>query len=180
MESIYGLNIYLFLIAGIVLTVFAFSVYKLTRRGAKKSVESAVQDFTGKFERRHYRFHNGLECYQEQLTLEQTEELAVLLSEVNLSSNADFTLEMLTGALFTKKGLRRALEIALVSTNGDDLQAKVAQLTQDEVEAVLNDFFTLNPKMKLSFEIIKLAVASQEMKEASSLAGDSKTAQPAH
>lgn len=179
MEKIFNLETLGIIAAIIAIGMIAFSVYRHLRKVMRKKSPEAVQDFTGKFERRHYKFHNGLECYQEQLNLEQTEQLSVVLAEVNINEQTDLTLGMLSGALFEKKGLRRFLAIALRDTPAEGLDEKIGELTQDEVEAVLNDFFTLNPKMKFYFEILKIAVASQETTEARKLAGDLRKAQPA-
>jgi len=183
METMYGLNIYLFLIAGIVLTVFAFSVYKLTRKGARESAKSGVKDFTGKFERRDYRFHNGLECCQEQLTLEQNEEFSLLLDELDLGDMAGFTLEKMNKALYLNQGMRKLFAIALMNKQGGKLSEAerllFAGLKEAEVEEVIEDFFILNPRKKAQFDLLRAAADSLMLMEVRRQDGDSMTAQPA-
>ena len=88
----------------------AFIIYRVwfKKPEAKKS---STQDFTGKFERRHYKFHNGLEACQEQLGLDQNEEFAALLSKVDIDEPEKLTMDELNKMLYDNKGMRDLLGI---------------------------------------------------------------------
>lgn len=165
-------------------TVLAFSVYMWFKTVRKVSAKSAsVNDFTGKFERRRYRFHNGLECCQEQLSLEQNEEFSLLLEKVGLGDMAGFTIEKMNKALYSDKGMRDLFALALMNEDGSRLTplqlGQVAKLKDEEVETVINDFFTLNPAKKAQFDFLRAAAVSAMIMEVKSSDGDSMTAKPA-
>jgi len=141
----------------------AFIVFTAIKK--RKPQEGGVQDFRGKFERKYYKFHNGLEACQEQLNLKQNESYTQLLDRVEIGDASGMTLERLNKMLYADKGMRDLLGIVLLNNDGgylnDGQKALALTLKDDEVEAVLNDFFTLNPQKKALFELIKLAAVSQ-------------------
>lgn len=153
--------------AGLLISLYMIISYAVLRSKGSRKLKTK-----GKFARKYYNFNSGLKCWQEQLNLEQSEKLAELLNDVELDSNTELTLSMINTALFRKKGLRRFLLIIL-NADTELSENDFVQLKQDETEAVLNDFFTLNPKMKFYFEILKIAVVSQSKTGAKSMDTDS-------
>ncbi len=174
-----GMNLIYFLGVPLILLV-AFVVYRWVKKAGKSEAQEKVQhsnviDFTGEFERKHYRFHNGLEVCQEQMGLDQNEEFTALLAKVEVGDIGTMDMQGLNKLLYEKQGMRDLLGIILLNNDGSKLNAAQKALTlklkDDEVEAVLEDFFTLNPQKKALFELIKIAAVSQMMNSPKTMAG---------
>lgn len=122
---------------------------------------------------RHYKFSNGLKCTQKPMELWQHEKLAELLAELEIDENADITLDTLNTAFFRKRGLRRFAQIALIDQARFNEKApdvsidleELARLTEDELEEVQQDFFTLNPKMIKRFGFLKNVLVLHQVRE---------------
>ncbi|HMQ78824.1 MAG TPA: hypothetical protein PKD94_04590 [Ignavibacteria bacterium] len=169
-------NNYILMLSLPLVILAAFVVIRMFSKKGGRTMKGKEKNFAGKFERKRYSFHNGLRCWQEQLSTAQTEELAELLHEIEIEPGTELTLESVSGALFRKKGLRK-LEMIILRAADESApirDAQLMELKQDEVEVILNDFFTLNPKMRLAFEILKIAVASTGKTEAKNTDTDLK------
>jgi hypothetical protein len=112
-----------------------------------------------KYPRKDYKFSNGVEAYQEQLDLDQLEVLAPVLAQMDIADLKGLNMKHISEILFKKQLIRKLMKVVLVSES-DITDDMIGALKHEELEAVLNDFFILNPKMKAYFGIIMSAVVS--------------------
>lgn len=105
--------------------------------------------------RKEYKFSNGLECYQEELTLEQEHKLLDLFEQVQLDEK-DINNINFYKILFKKRIIYKVLSIILNSNDNTISVNKFESLKNSELLEVLEDFFILNPLLKeLSMNITK-------------------------
>lgn len=97
----------------------------------------------------HYKFQNGLQCHQEELSLGQDEQIVGILMGLELSGiDLEKTqLKEIVSQLLNENLLYRMLQIVLISEpTGDAIPVESLKLLKNsELEAVIKDFFSLNP-----------------------------------
>lgn len=96
-----------------------------------------------------YSFACGVEAYQEELTLGQDEQLVGVLMGLNIS---DIDIEKtqikdVIGKLLSDNVLYKLLQVVLIIPGSEDKMPveKLKQLRNSELQAVIGDFFSLNP-----------------------------------
>jgi len=96
-----------------------------------------------------YTFANGVNAYQEELTLGQDEELVGVLMGLDISGvDMDKTaLKEIIGKLLNDNVLYKLLQVVLIIPGNEEKMPveKLKQLRNSELQAVIGDFFSLNP-----------------------------------
>lgn len=109
-------------------------------------------------DKKKYKFSNGLECYQDELTLEQDIKLTQLFSKIDLQNIADVKIIDLIGLISKENIIPDLLKIILMSESGID-ETKFMSLKNSELKGVIEDFFTLNPLVKDALGIFRTVAA---------------------
>lgn len=109
-------------------------------------------------DKKKYKFSNGLECYQDELTLEQDIKLTQLFSKIDLQNIADVKIIDLIGLISKENIIPDLLRIILLSESGID-ESKFMSLKNSELKGVIEDFFTLNPLVKDALGIFRTVAA---------------------
>ena len=107
----------------------------------------------------NYTFTNGLSAYQEQLNLGQDMELSQIALKLDLNASSLSNMKNLVETLIREKVLISFLKIillpvpmqslpslTLVSLDDEIPEELLLSLKNDELENILMDFFSLNPK----------------------------------
>ena len=89
----------------------------------------------------NYKFLCGLEAYQEELNLDQTERLTTLLLQIDFANVIENTLQEFIQMLSSGKVIQKVLDIILIGNTENDY----TQLKNSELQKVFSDFFSLNP-----------------------------------
>lgn len=101
-----------------------------------------------------YKFSNGLECRQEELTLGQDEKLVEIMMGLELSGVdlENTKLRDIISQLLSENLLYKMLQVVLIAehtdkdfTRGGINIDRLRSLKNSELEAVIKDFFSLNP-----------------------------------
>lgn len=114
-------------------------------------------------DRKNYNFKCGIKAYQEELTLKQDIQINNLIKELDKNLMKDITkieISQVLNMLFENDLLNKLLNIVLHTENAD-----YSELTNSELEQVVNDFFSLNPSLKKWFGIGKNARAGSLMNQ---------------
>jgi hypothetical protein len=109
-------------------------------------------------DKKKYKFSNGLECYQDELTLEQDIKLTQLFSKIDLQNIADVKIIDLISLISKENIIPDLLRIILLSESGID-ESKFMSLKNSELKGVIEDFFTLNPLVKDALGIFRTVAA---------------------
>jgi hypothetical protein len=120
-------------------------------------------------ERKTYKFSNGLEAQQEELTLEQDYKLAELIGELkldNLDELSQLRVKDVLKLLVNENVVEKFLNIILVTASNS--QGSFKTLRNSEVKQVVEDFFTLNPLLSSAFKILNSAPDTPTMNPKSS------------
>ncbi len=99
------------------------------------------------YTKKDYKFSNGLEASQEELTLLQDYELMDLISGVDAGSVSLTSMTIIDAIkrLREHKLIEKALAIILSIEENSDNFKKLSGLKNSELQEVFTDFFTLNP-----------------------------------
>lgn len=96
-----------------------------------------------------YTFANGVNAYQEELTLGQDEELVGIMMSLDIAGiDVEKTkLSEIIGKLVSDQLLYKLLQVVLIIPgSGDKVSVEqLKQLRNSELQAVIGDFFSLNP-----------------------------------
>lgn len=111
-----------------------------------------------------YSFSNGLECRQEELTLGQDEKLVEIMMGLELSGVdlENTKLRDIISQLLNENLLYKMLQVALIA---EPAEAEISieqlkSLKNSELEAVIRDFFSLNPTARDWFRTIGSGLTS--------------------
>lgn len=120
---------------------------------------------------KQYKFSNGVEASQDELTIEQDYKLIDLLSELGIGEGQDLLntpIKDIIGKLVKNDLLTKLLNIILVIEKGaPDWQ----KLKNSELQEVIKDFFTLNP---LVLELLKTFGSVQGITNTNTTSSDSE------
>ncbi len=94
--------------------------------------------------KKKYKFSNGLECSQDELTLEQDYKVMDLIKSVNLSDIQNITIADLIKLLSENKLIEKFLSIIFDITDEEKIKS-FSKLKNSELKEVITDFFILNP-----------------------------------
>ncbi len=125
--------------------------------GEKQKPSSEIKD--GKIE---YTFKCGINAYQEELTLEQDERLAELLTAVSVPDASEMKLTDLFKILVKEKLINKFLKVILISKDKSDKDSDFSRLKNSELQAVVSDFFILNPTVKSLLQSLGVALSSRK------------------
>ncbi|MBV6480205.1 MAG: hypothetical protein HGGPFJEG_03057 [Ignavibacteria bacterium] len=129
-----------------------FSMFKEKTAPSKVPVDGKI----------HYKFKCGFIAWQEELNLQQDEELAKVLLNINIAYlNENSDIKSLLGLLMQEKILNKVLNIILISNDCSEVNYDL--LKNSELEVVFKDFFSLNPTaMKLLKNTVGEAISKQK------------------
>lgn len=125
---------------------------------------SNIKRVTPKPGRIKYDFNNGLECYQEELTLKQDDAIIRLIEDFDLDDikEGNIKIKSLIQFLLKNNALVKALRIIL--NIPDDLSDEmILTLNNSELQVVFQDFFLLNPGAEQIRQTLLLASATTNM-----------------
>lgn len=105
-------------------------------------------------DKKNYKFSNGLECYQDELTLEQDIKLTQLFSKIDLQNIADVKIIDLITLISRENIIPDLLRIILLSETVID-ETRFMSLKNSELKGVIEDFFILNPLVKDALGIFR-------------------------
>jgi hypothetical protein len=105
-------------------------------------------------DRKEYRFKCGIRAYQEECTLKQDKEILKLLSSVDVGEGKvdlkQFTFEKIVELVSEQGVLEKFLDIVLTVAEEEERGTQDwGDLKRSEVTAVIHDFFTLSPVLKM-------------------------------
>jgi hypothetical protein len=115
-------------------------------------------------ERKLYKFKNGIQAHQEELSIEQDYRIAELMTELEIPGFEDIEkmqIQNLIKLLASSGVLEKFLEVILLpakDTEGISAE-KLKTLKNSEVQKVMDDFFTLNPLVKSLLQNLKDVLA---------------------
>lgn len=94
-----------------------------------------------------YKLCNGkLECFQQELTIAEDDAIMRLLENFSFEEVKDGTLQIKTVIAFLVKNKALIKFIRIILHIADDIpDSVITQITNSELQVVINDFFTLNP-----------------------------------
>lgn len=113
-----------------------------------------------------YKFSNGLECWQEELSLAQDEQLLKIAMSFDIEniSLETTSIKSVIDMLLKENSLIKFLDIVLYrpdSANPKELQVELKKDTElfrslknSELHNIINDFFLLNPTVKGWFKTL--------------------------
>ena len=111
-----------------------------------------------------YQFSNGLVCRQEELTLGQDEKLVEILMGLELSGVdlENTKLRDIISQLLNENLLYKMLQVVLIAETADAeiTIEQLKSLKNSELEAVIRDFFSLNPTARDWFRTIGSGLTS--------------------
>lgn len=111
-----------------------------------------------------YKFANGLECRQEELTLGQDEKLVEIMMGLELSGVdlENTKLRDIISQLLNENLLYKMLQVVLIiEPEGKEIEIdQLRSLKNSELEAVIKDFFSLNPTARDWFRTIGSGLTS--------------------
>ena len=110
-----------------------------------------------------YSFKCGIKAYQEELTLEQDEKLADILTAINMSDVAEMKLTDIFKILVKEKLVNKFLNVVLIQKEKKGKDAEFSGLKNSELQAVVSDFFILNPTVKSLLQTLGAALSSKRM-----------------
>ena len=114
-------------------------------------------------ERKNYKFSNGIEAYQEELTLEQDYKLAELAMGIDLNSFKDLDkleIKNVLKLLVNENVLEKFLQIILIPLS-EITDKTFNSLKNSEVKQVIEDFFTLNPLVRDLLQNLSSGLATE-------------------
>jgi len=106
-------------------------------------------------DRKEYKFKCGIHAYQEECTLRQDKEILKLLSTVDVGEGKvelkQFTFEKIVELVSEQGVLEKFLDIVLEVPDSvmEEQAVDWGDLKRSEVTAVIHDFFTLSPVLKM-------------------------------
>lgn len=117
-------------------------------------------------ERKNYKFSNGIEAHQEELSVEQDYKIAELFAELEISKFDDIremNIQDMIKLLAGSNIVERFLEIILIpaGSSGWISSEKLRTLKNSEVKEVIHDFFTLNLLLSGLLQNLSSALATQ-------------------
>jgi hypothetical protein len=110
-----------------------------------------------------YQFQNGLVCYQEELSLGQDEQLVGILMNLELAGTdlENTKLKEIISRLLNDNLLYKMLQVVLISAEEKEIETEdLKSLKNSELEAVIKDFFSLNPTARDWFRTIGSGLTS--------------------
>ena len=111
-------------------------------------------------DKKNYKFSNGLDCFQDELTLEQDMKITALFAKVNIQSITETKIIDLLGIITKENLILDFLKIILRS--GQEIsQENLMSLKNSELKEIIEDFFGLNPLVKQVLGIFRSAADIQ-------------------
>jgi hypothetical protein len=98
-------------------------------------------------EKKEYSFKCGLKASQRELTLRQDRKLFDIFKKSDIESIESLNIRELGDFLFEKNMAVEFFKIILKPSDGEVTEELINEFHNSEMEEVLSDFFTLNPKV---------------------------------
>lgn len=118
-------------------------------------------------EKKNYKFSNGLNCFQDELTLDQDMKITALFAKVNIQSIAETKIIDLLG-IITKENLILDFLKIILRSGQEITEDHLLSLKNSELKEIIEDFFGLNPLVKQLLEISRIAADIQTQNTMSS------------
>lgn len=111
-------------------------------------------------DKKNYKFSNGLDCFQDELTLEQDMKITALFAKVNIQSITETKIIDLLG-IITKENLILDFLKIILRSGKEIKEDNLLSLKNSELKEIVEDFFGLNPLVKQVLGIFRSAADIQ-------------------
>ena len=111
-------------------------------------------------DKKNYKFSDGLDCFQDELTLEQDMKITALFAKVNIQSITETKIIDLLG-IITKENLILDFLKIILRSGKEIKEDNLLSLKNSELKEIVEDFFGLNPLVKQVLGIFRSAADIQ-------------------